>query len=54
MIPLLSSGVCSLLSSMPGIFMLMFGRASMGEQIGMLISLKECDYEDLCFVLLAL
>ena len=28
MTPLLFSGVCSLLSSMPGIFMLMFGRAS--------------------------
>ena len=27
-IPLLSSGVCSLLSSMPGFSMLMFGRAS--------------------------
>ena len=27
-IPLLSYGVCSLLSSMPGISMLMFGRAS--------------------------
>ena len=47
MTPLLFSGVCSLLSSMPGIFMLMFGRASDfhggggggGGQIGMLVSL---------------
>ena len=26
----------------------------MGGQIGMLVSLKGCDYEDLCFVLVAL